>query len=93
MTKAEMIKEVSSRVENVNQTKVDEVLAAYADVVIETLAKNKDEKITLPALGTFSVKYVPERSGIAALAGGKAWTKPAHDELQFKIIRSAKELA
>lgn len=92
MTKAEMIKEVSSRVENVNQTKVDEVLASYVDVVTETLTKNKDEKITLPGLGTFSVKHVPERSGVAALAGGKAWTKPAHDELQFKITRSVKEL-
>lgn len=92
MTTAEMIKEVSSRVENVNQTKVDEVLAAYADVVTETLAKNKDEKITLPGLGTFSVKHVPERSGVAALAGGKAWTKPAHDEIQFKITKSVKEL-
>ncbi len=61
-------------------------------VVIETLIKNKDEKITLPTLGTFTVKHVPERSGVAALAGGKAWTKPAHDELQFKVIKSVKEL-
>lgn len=93
MSKAEMIKEVSSRVENVNQTKVDEVLVAYADVVTETLTKNRDEKITLPGLGTFSVKHVPERSGVAALAGGKAWTKPAHDEIQFKITKSVKELS
>lgn len=92
MTKAEMIKEVSSRVENVNQIKVNEVLEAYAEVVTETLANNREEKIALPGLGTFKVKHVPERSGVAALAGGKAWTKPAHDEIQFKISKSVKEL-
>ncbi len=94
MTKAEMIKEVSSRVENVNQTKVDEVLAAYADVVIETVTKNKDEKITLPGLGTFSVKDVPERRGKILLGdrAGEEYVVAAHKEPKFKMSKNFKNI-
>lgn len=92
MTKNELIKAVSEKTETITQKDVDTVLAAYASVVIETLGEDKDEKITLPGLGSFKVKHVPERSGVAALAGGKAWTKPAHDELTFKISRSVKNI-
>lgn len=91
MVKNEMIKKVAE-VSGLSQKDVDTVLTAYATTVVNTLTENKDEKITLPELGTFSVKHVAERSGIAALAGGKAWTKPAHDEIQFKITKSIKEL-
>jgi len=92
MTKAEMIKEVSSRVENVNQAKVDEVLAAYADVVTETLTKNKDDKIALPGLGTFSVKHVPERRGKILLGdrAGEDYVVAAHKEPKFKMSKSFK---
>ena len=93
MKKNEMIKAVSERVDGATNKLVDEVLKAYADVVVDTLSDNRDEKVSIGNLGTFKVKHVPERSGVAALAGGKEWTKPAHDEICFKISKSVKELS
>jgi len=92
MVKNEMLKKIAE-VSGLSQKDVDTVLTAYTNIVVDTLTENRDEKIALGNLGNFKVKHVPERSGVAALAGGKAWTKPAHDELQFKIMRSVKELA
>ncbi len=92
MTKNEMIKNVASEADVTNKV-AESVIDAYGKLVLGVLDENRDEKFPLPGLGTFSVKHVPERSGVVALAGGKAWIKPAHDELQFKIMRSAKELA
>ncbi len=91
MTKNEMIKNVASEADVTNKV-AESVLDAYSKFVLGALDENRDEKITLPGIGIFSVKHVPERSGVAALAGGKAWTKPAHDEIIFKIAKSIKEL-
>ncbi len=91
MTKKEIIKNVASEADVTNKV-VESVLDAYGKFVLDVLEGNRDEKITLPGLGTFSVKHVSERSGVAALAGGKVWTKPEHDEIQFKITKSIKEL-
>lgn len=95
MNKTNLIKNVADRVEGISQKDVDAVLAAYVGVVKDALAKDKDEKVTLPGIGTFSVKHVPERTGIVQLgeSKGSTWTKPAHDELVFKIAKSVKELA
>ena len=92
MTKNEMLKKVSE-LSGVTQKQVDAVISAFTDTVMDTLADNRDEKIALGNLGTFKVKHVPERSGVATLAGGKAWTKPAHDEITFNISKSVKELS
>ncbi len=92
MTKNEMIKNVASEADVTNKVAAS-VIDAYSKFVLGVLAEKKDEKIPLPSIGTFSVKHVPERSGVAALAGGKAWTKPAHDEIVFKMGKSVKELA
>ena len=91
MTKNEVLKKVSE-LSGATQKQVDAVLSAYVDTVINTLTDNREDKIALGNLGNFKVKHVPERSGVAALAGGKEWTKPAHDEICFKISKSAKEL-
>lgn len=91
MTKNEVLKKVSE-LSGVTQKQVDAVIAAFSDVVVDTLTDNRDEKVSIGNLGTFKAKHVPERSGVAALAGGKAWTKPAHDEICFKMNRSTKEL-
>lgn len=93
MNKIDFVKRVAEvSTEEVNQKQVTAVLAAFESVVRDVLSENKDEKIPLPGIGTFSVKHVAERSGVAALAGGKKWTKPAHDELKFTISKSVKEL-
>lgn len=91
MVKNDMIKSVASEAEVTNKI-AEAVIDAYGKFVLGVLSENKDEKITLPGIGTFSVKHVAERSGVAALAGGKEWTKPAHDELKFTISKSVKEL-
>ncbi len=93
MNKIEFVKKIAeASSEEVNQKQVNAVLVALESVVKDILSENKDEKITLPGLGAFSVKHVAERSGVAALAGGKEWTKPAHDELKFTISKSAKQI-
>ena len=91
MTKTEMIKNIASEADITNKI-AEAVMDAYGKFVIGVLSENKDEKITLPGIGAFSVKHVAERSGVAALAGGKEWTKPAHDELKFTISKSIKTL-
>lgn len=91
MVKNDMVKAVASEAAVTNKI-VEAVMDAYGKFVIGVLNENRDEKIPLPGIGTFSVKHVAERSGIAALAGGKEWTKPAHDEMKFTIFKSIKEL-
>ncbi len=86
-----MIKAVASEAAVTNKV-AEAVMDAYGKFVLGVLSENKDEKLPLPGLGTFSAKHVAERSGVAALAGGKEWTKPAHDEICFKISKSAKVL-
>ena len=92
MTKNEVLKKVSE-LSGATQKDVDVVLSAFSDVVVDTLADNRNEKVSIGNLGTFKVKHVPERSGVAALAGGKAWTVPEHDEIKFTISKSVKTLA
>lgn len=89
MVKNELIRTIGEKV-GVAQKDVDSVLAAFAEVVTETLASDKDEKIVLPGLGTFKAKAVPERRGISTLGEKKEWVKPAHDEITFKITKSVK---
>lgn len=91
MTKVELLKEISAETE-VNTKEVEAVLAAFEKVVKETLAEDKVEKVTLPGLGTFKVKDVPERSGVSSLGDKKPWVKPAHTEICFKLTKSAREI-
>lgn len=91
MDKKTMISNIASEADVTNKV-AESVIDAYVKFVLGVLSENKDEKITLPGLGNFSVKHVSERNGISALADGKAWTKPAHDELKFTISKSAKQI-
>lgn len=91
MNKVDMIKAVASEAEVANKV-VEAVMDAYGKFVFGALGEDHDEKVPLPGIGSFSVKHVAERSGVAALAGGKEWTKPAHNELKFTISKSVKTL-
>lgn len=91
MDKKTMISNIALEADVTNKV-AEAVMNAYGKFVLGVLNENRDEKITLPGLGAFSVKHVSERSGVAALAGGKEWTKPAHDEICFKLSKSVKEL-
>lgn len=70
---------------------VKDVLNAYNKFVFDALKENKDERVPLPGIGNFTVKHVSERKGISALGEKKAWVKPAHDELVFKVSPSVKQ--
>lgn len=90
MKKNEMIKAVSAKSE-IPQKTVDAVLDAIAEVVIETLEKDKDERIPMPRLGSFKAKHVAERRGVAHIGEQKEWVKKAHYELCFKAAQAVKE--
>lgn len=97
MTKLETIRKVTESANNelenitVNQKLVDIILTSYSNVIIETLKENHSEKVTLPNVGTFSVKEVAERRGTSALNGEK-WIKPSHSEIIFKPNKSVKDI-
>lgn len=93
MVKNDVLRNVAGKLEGCSQKDVEAVLSAYAEVVIETLTNDKTEKVPLIGIGNFTAKHVNEKSGVAALAGGKAWTVPAHDEIKFTISKSVKTLA
>lgn len=105
MKKDIMIKEVSERATDIMNADLEEakykitkketeaILRAFTECIFDNLAGNKTEKIPLPGVGSFSVKHVAEKSGVAALAGGKAWSVPEHDEIKFSISKSVKTLA
>ena len=94
MTKAELLKEITSSVAELSQKDVDAVLSAYATVVTESLTENKDETIPLPGLGTFKVKDVNERRGKIMMGDhkGEEYVTPAHQEPTFKLSKSVKGL-
>lgn len=97
MTKAELLKQITngvSEIAELSQKDVDVVLTAYATVVTESLAENKDETIPLPGLGTFKVKDVNERRGTIMLGErkGEEYVTPAHQEPTFKLSKSVKGL-
>lgn len=94
MVKKEIIDRIA---EKANATKKDTeaVLQEFEQLIIDTLTKNRDEKITLGTLGTFKVKNIPERKGTISFGDkkGKEWVKPAHDEIYFKVSKSSRDLA
>jgi len=94
MTKAELLKEITSSVAELSQKDVDAVLSAYATLVTESLTENKDETIPLPGLGTFKVKDVNERRGTIMMGDrkGEEYVTPAHQEPTFKLSKSVKGL-
>lgn len=91
MKKTDLLSAISAKTE-LHKKDCEDVLTAFAEVVIEALTKDHDEKIALAELGTFKVKDVPERSGTCVLGDKKKWIKPAHSEIYFKMSKSIKEI-
>lgn len=92
MKKNELLKAVANTTEGkFTQKDVDEILVTFSDVVVDTLKKDKNEKITLANLGTFSSKHVAEKSGVSAI-NGKPWHKDEHDEIVFKVSKPLKNI-
>lgn len=89
MVKVDVLREIKSKVKGVNYADIEVILTAYSEVVKETLLKDKDEKVPLPGIGSFSVKHINEKNGFM---NGKEWHKDAEDQLTFKINKSVKTL-
>lgn len=93
MKKTDLLSLLSSKTE-LHKKDCEDVLKAFAEVVIEKLTEDHSERIALDELGTFKVKDVPERSGTVQLGQNKGatWTKPAHSEITFKMSAKVKEI-
>lgn len=89
MTKQDLLRGICTKVEGATQKDVAVIIDALTEVVRETLVENHEEKVTLPGLGYFKVKEVPERTGVSAI-NNKTWTSPAHSEITFKMSKSGK---
>ncbi len=90
MTKAELIKSIGIKVANVNQKDIGAVLDALTSVDEDVV--KADDKVTIPGIGTFSVKDVPERRGKILLGDrvGEEYVVAAHKEPKFKMSKSFK---
>lgn len=101
MKESEMLKDLAERTTAIfEKNKIEKkltpkelsfVLEAYTECILEALKKNKKEKVTFPCVGSFTAKYVKERTGKSALTG-KEWEKPEHYELKFTVSNSLKTL-
>nr|DAO17402.1 MAG TPA: Bacterial DNA-binding protein [Caudoviricetes sp.] len=94
MTKNEVLKAVSNKVEGASQKDISVILDAFADVITETLVADHNESVAVGKLGKFKVKEVPERRGTILLGErkGEEYVTPAHAEITFKMSKTAKQL-
>lgn len=92
MTKAELIKNIGNKVDGVNQKQIDEVLVALGEVIVDVV--KADDKVTIPNIGTVSVKDVPERRGKIMMGErkGEEYVVEAHREPKIKLTKSFKEV-
>ena len=94
MTKQDLLRGICAKVEGATQKDVAVIVDALTEVVRETLADNHEEKVTLPGLGYFKVKEVPERKGIIRMGDrtGEEYVVEAHSEITFKMSKTGKAL-
>lgn len=92
MTKAEFIKSIGTKVADVNQKQIDEVLVALGEVIVDVV--KADDKVTIPNIGTVSVKDIPERRGKIMMGErkGEEYVVEAHREPKIKLAKSFKEV-
>ena len=94
MTKNEVLKAVANKVEGASQKDIAVILDAFSDVITETLTANHAESVPVGKLGKFKVKTAPERRGKIMMGDrkGEEYVTPQHDEICFKMSKSAKQL-
>lgn len=94
MLKKEIIDRIAEKA-SVTKKDTEAILQEFEQLIINTLADDRDEKITLGTLGSFQVKKVTERKGKISFGNkkGTEWVKPAHDEICFKVNKASRELA
>lgn len=94
MTKNEVLKAVSNKVDGASQKDIAVILDAFADVITETLIADHTESVAVGKFGKFKVKDVPERRGTIMMGDrkGEEYVTPAHAEITFKMSKTAKQL-
>ena len=92
MTKQDLLRGICTKVEGVTQKDVAVIIDALSEVVRETLTADHEEKVSIPGLGYFKVKEVPERTGVIRIGdrAGEEYLVEAHSEITFKMSKSGK---
>lgn len=94
MTKTDLITAIANRVDGAKKGDIALILDTYAEVITDTLKSDVTESVPVGKLGKFKVKDVPERTGKIMLGerAGETYVTPAHQEITFKMSKSAKQL-
>lgn len=94
MIKTELINAIAERIEGAKKGDIALILDTYAEVITDTLKADTTESVPVGKLGKFKVKTVPERRGKIMVGDrkGEEYVTPQHDEICFKMSKSAKQL-
>lgn len=94
MIKTELINAIAERIEGAKKGDIALILDTYAEVITDTLKADTTESVPVGKLGKFKVKTVPERKGKIMMGNrkGEEYVTPQHDEICFKMSKSAKQL-
>ncbi len=94
MVKNELISAIAERIEGAKKGDIAVVLDTFAEVITDTLKANDKESVPVGKLGKFKVKTVSERRGKIMLGerAGETYVTPAHQEITFKMSKTAKQL-
>lgn len=94
MTKTDLITAITNRVDGAKKGDIAVIIDTYAAVITDTLKANVTESVPVGKLGKFKVKNVPERTGKIMLGerAGETYVTPAHQEITFKMSKTAKQL-
>ena len=94
MIKTELINAIAERIEGAKKGDIALILDTYAEVITDTLKADTTDSVPVGKLGKFKVKTVPERRGKIMMGDrkGEEYVTPQHDEICFKMSKSAKQL-
>lgn len=94
MLKNELVIAIAERIEGAKKGDIAVVLDTFAEVITDTLKADATESVPVGKLGKFKVKDVPERTGKIMLGerAGETYVTPAHQEITFKMSKTAKQL-
>ena len=94
MVKNEIISAIAERIDGAKKGDIAVVLDTFADVITNTLKADVTESVPVGKLGKFKVKTVPERRGKIMMGDrkGEEYVIPQHDEITFKMSKTAKQL-
>lgn len=94
MTKTDLITAIANRVDGAKKGDIAVIVDTYTEVITDTLKADATESVPVGKLGKFKVKTVPERRGKIMMGDrkGEEYVTPQHDEITFKMSKSAKQL-